>query len=837
MRYHNMGAKEILNKYKPLIIIILLFIFAFSIRAEAVNISAVPQMEKTFYEDSTGLPYYSEIDSYYNLRNTQTYLEHGYIGDAVINGTDYDLLSYAPPGSPSTSAPMIVYLTAFSYKFVNLFAKVPLTAVAFWLPAVIGSLVVIPAYLFVRRLTNDYGGITAAILASTAPAYFSHNFAGFFTTEMFNVLMPLLIVWFFVESIRANNMRDRSIFVVLSALVLYIFSLSWFGWTYSFYLVIGVGIIYLIASYLLKFEPIKKRSEYKNIGNWFIDQPIIFTLVIFIVLSIIFTLISVGPSNFFSTILEPFGFAQLQASTLAHSTYPNALVSVAELQIPTITDAISDVGGYFVVAFAALGVFLIFWRLRTSKVEKPPEKTPPTVKPNKRRSKRYKSKNRNSNDKNNKNNKKSPKKEKYIIPELTGKQKNVYLLYGILLVIWILTMTYALKEGVRFALELSTPLALGAGIFIGLIYEYIKKYTPVPSYRTIIIVILIVIGVFSSVSGAYSIATSVVPGTDNSMVSSLNWIKMNTPNNTVITSWWDFGYLFEYYGDRPTTWDGGNQNTPRAYWVGEALYTSNESLSIGILSMLANSGDLAPQTMDNYTNNTGKSVTILNSILGVDNTTAYNIMTTQYNLSPTQAQTILNYTHPTNPTPFVLVTSSDMIDKAYWWSYFGNWNFQTNNSTGYNYEEGQATPVPNNETGLSSNTTLLVSNDNAVVAQIVNNNVTAGLINTEQLQNQNLSTTELTSQLISGLQGNSSLVVQPHKLIVIQGNNVTQNEIVNNNSPISIIINDQNGTYDTIVMNAQLEDSMFTKLYLLGGMGLTQYKLAYQQPGVLVWTG
>jgi dolichyl-diphosphooligosaccharide--protein glycosyltransferase len=286
-----------------------------------------------------------------------------------------------------------------------------------------------------------------------------------------------------------------------------------------------------------------------------------------------------------------------------------------------------------------------------------------------------------------------------------------------------------------------------------------------------------------------------------------------------------------------TTWDGGNQNTPRAYWVGEALYTDNESLSIGILSMLANSGDLAPQAMDNYTNNTGKSVTILNSILGVDNTTAYNIMTTQYNLSPTQAQTILNYTHPVNPAPFVLITSSDMIDKAYWWSYFGNWNFQTNNSTGYNYEEGQASPVPSNETGLSSNTTLLVSNDNGVVAQIVNNNVTAGLINTEQLQNDNVSTSELTSQLVSGLQGNSSLVVQPHKLIVIQGNNVTQNEIVNNNSPISIIINDQNGTYDTIVMNVQLENSMFTKLYLLGGMGLTQYKLAYQQPGVLVWTG
>ena len=242
-----MGVKEVLNKYKPLIIIILLFTLAFSLRAEAVNISGVPQIEKSLYENSNGVPYFSEIDSYYNLRNTQTYLAHGYIGDTVINGTDWDSLSYAPPGSPSTTAPMIVYLTAFTYKFVNLFAKVPLTTVAFWLPAFIGSLVVIPAYLFVRRITNDYGGITAAILAATAPAYFSHNFAGFFTTEMFNVLLPLLIVWFFVESIRANNMRNRSIFIVLSALILYIFSLSWFGWIYSFYLIIGVAIVYLIV--------------------------------------------------------------------------------------------------------------------------------------------------------------------------------------------------------------------------------------------------------------------------------------------------------------------------------------------------------------------------------------------------------------------------------------------------------------------------------------------------------------------------------------------------------------------------------------------------------------
>lgn len=71
--------------------------------------------------------------------------------------------------------------------------------VAFWTGAFIGSLVVIPAYLFVRKITNDYGGITAALLVAFAPVYFAHTFAGLFRTAMFNVLFPILIMWFLLK--------------------------------------------------------------------------------------------------------------------------------------------------------------------------------------------------------------------------------------------------------------------------------------------------------------------------------------------------------------------------------------------------------------------------------------------------------------------------------------------------------------------------------------------------------------------------------------------------------------------------------------------------------------
>ena len=37
--------------------------------------------------------------------------------------------------------------------------------------------------------------------------------------------------------------------------------------------------------------------------------------------------------------------------------------------------------------------------------------------------------------------------------------------------------------------------------------------------------------------------------------------------------------------------DGGSQNTPRAYWVFKAFATDNETLSAGIMRMLSSSGD------------------------------------------------------------------------------------------------------------------------------------------------------------------------------------------------------------------------------------------------------
>jgi dolichyl-diphosphooligosaccharide--protein glycosyltransferase len=813
-----MNARKVFSKYKPLIIIILLFLLVFSLRAEAANIPGVPSSMKAYYEDANGLPYYSEMDSYYNYRMTQDLLTNGHLGDTVINGTNWDLHSYYPSGRSADYPPLIAYVTAFAYKIANAFADVPLTQVAFWIGAFIASLCVIPAYLLVRRITNDYGGIVAAVLAGLAPSYFAHTFAGFFDTDMFNILLPLLVVWFFIESVRAGNMKNRTIFAVLSALSLLVFAKAWEGWWYLFYMIIGAVVVYLLVSqYLFKMKTIKPVSDYPSKVEWFKDQHEIFSLVVFLVVGIAVMLMAFGASGLSSSLLQPIGASQLQSS-VQNTAYPNVFVSVSELQVPSVSSVVAGVGGVVPFLFGILGVFLMFWQLKPKTKKEEPKKKDKNSR--RRRNKRKKEE------------KPVETEDKNNIKEVLEKERRNYLFYGILFSVWLLILAYAMTKGVRFIEPFTLPIALSAGIFVGLLLGYVKDHIKTNGYQYVAMAIVVALAVYSPIVSAYAVSSAVVPGTDDSMVSSLTWINNNTSNDTIITSWWDYGHLFTAVANRPVTFDGGSQNSLRAYWVGKAMLTSNETLSAGILKMLATSGDQGPLTLENYTKDTGKSAEILNNILGVDKAQAQTLLTTKYGLTAEQAQNVLKYTHPDKAAPQVFVTSSDMVGKALWWSYFGSWNFTSQNGTSYGYSVAQA-----NTTKVGNNTLFVGSN--AVVGLVNGNNISAGVMNVNEVQSEvnQTGSSQVLSSIATELQtGNGSLVQEPHKLLVINNGNLTQNQTVSADGTFSIYLFVQNNTYITVAMSRELEDSMFTRMFFLNGYGLTHFTAKYAQSGVIVWS-
>jgi dolichyl-diphosphooligosaccharide--protein glycosyltransferase len=117
-----MDVKNLTLKIAPIIIVLILVLTVFAIRAETINLGGISDPSlKELYQDDSGMPYFTELDSYYNYRLTENYLNTGHLGDTVVNGTDWDSLSTSPNGREANYQPMIIVLAASVYKFLNSF--------------------------------------------------------------------------------------------------------------------------------------------------------------------------------------------------------------------------------------------------------------------------------------------------------------------------------------------------------------------------------------------------------------------------------------------------------------------------------------------------------------------------------------------------------------------------------------------------------------------------------------------------------------------------------------------------------------------------------------------
>ena len=642
----NQKVKTIL---KSVVIIAILFVLVFGLRAQSADIGGVPNELKANYMDADGLPYFSEMDSYFNLRMTQDYIDHGYLGDTLVNGSGWDMHSYYPSGRDVGSyQPMIAYVTSFLYGIVNMFQDMSIKEVAFWTGAFIASFAVIPVYIFTRRITNDYGAVAASLLVALGPNYISHTFAGFFDTDMFNVTLPLFFILFFVEAVKSDKLAYRIIFSILSVISIGLFSLSWAGYMFYPAVMVLVMIVFFVLCFYLDIDIIEPFKGYSNKLTWFINQKELFSVVFILVLVAFALLATVGFDAILGAIASIIGGFSLQSGIT--NVWPNVFISVAEMQIPHLlagglpgaflantNGVINGIGG--IVAF--FGVLLVLFtfvqralRLRSVKVKGDSSKP-------------HKSKRKATSVR------KEQSKFRISLKDIRAfgstdeinKSKRLNVLYLSLFLVWILASAAAVTQGTRFIQVLVVPMGICAGIFVGYAVDYVKANIdddrtlfliaivcsfliafPITqiyygldnalmigsiifvalvvisgvfiylrksirdsdvSLKKALVVVLITLALVSpTVCGAYQTTAATVPGSSDPMWNAMDYVKENTTNDTVIISWWDFGYLFQIASDHPTSFDGGSQTGDRAYWVGKALTTSDLAQSIQLLLMV-----------------------------------------------------------------------------------------------------------------------------------------------------------------------------------------------------------------------------------------------------------
>ena len=888
-----MNKETTITVAKSIIIILILLAVVFALRAPAADLNILPNEIKGDYVDSSGLPYFSEMDSYYNLRLTENYVDHGYVGDIKYdNGTQMDMHRYAPDGNVINYELGIVYVTSFIHDIVNqFFGHHGIREVAFWTGAFVASLAVIPAFIFARRLTNDWGAIAATLIIVLAPNYFAHTFPGFFDTDMFYYIFSLFFIFFFVECIRTDNLALKVIYAVLSIVSIGLFSQSWTG--YIFYVgLMGIfAVVYLIACYIFNIGE-DNQDQYSNKLSWFIHQKELQSIILLLVIGAIGLAIFRGVDTVIGIFGSLLNLLSLQSTARVVGGFPNVLISVAEMQMPNLLGAgmgsaflansngvVNGLGGISVM-FAGLIVLYILvsraFKLRKSNAPKDIKSKPSK---GNRVSAAQKIDDQN--------------KFKLSIGQLDNlgstsdeitQNKRLIILYSCLFLVWTLITILAVTRGSRFITTIVLPFGLMTGIFIGFATDYIKNKLNNDNWLTVIVILcaalaaypltqinltyglvllvafmaiglvsihvlkpnksadntsipvkkyiaiaLIVLALVSpTVCGAYITANQVVPGTNDAMWNSMTWINQNTENNTVITSWWDFGYLFEIAADRQVTFDGGSQSGDRAYWLGQAMTTSDLQYSAGVFRMLDSSGTKPQQDLYNVTGDYGKTTEILKEILPMTAKNASDTLVNKYHLTNEQAQEVVNGTHPANPRPVTFVASSDMLQKAGWWSYFGDWNFTNQSSKNYNYHvPNQQITVEPGTTGklsLYNNSGLLV---NAVIQRGTGNNSTTAY--TEAINTYN------NSAII--LNGTPYNPLNISHMIVIEDGYLVKNESVGDvkDANYTLFLMGEKNKYTPILMDNKLSNSMFTQLYLLGGANQNVYEMVHMENGVSLW--
>ena len=162
-----------------LLIMLLAFGFRFVVKSRGIALLGESSMDP-----ETGLPYLTEIDSYYHLRMTRDIEEKGHPGEILREGEPWDTLSYAPAGrSAKDYRPLLATVTAGGHRLLGLFLPVSLEQVAYWMGPLLSVLVVIPVFLFVRRLKGTLAAVTASVLSVMNYGYFLHTVPGFFDTD------------------------------------------------------------------------------------------------------------------------------------------------------------------------------------------------------------------------------------------------------------------------------------------------------------------------------------------------------------------------------------------------------------------------------------------------------------------------------------------------------------------------------------------------------------------------------------------------------------------------------------------------------------------------------
>ena len=738
---------------------------------------------KSRFNDEHGHTVLLDIDSYAYYRESWNLLTYDHPGNTVLNGTNWDTYIMAPMGVPAGEN-LQNHLAVWEYKIWKVFDKdIYLMKSSFYLPMIVYVLAIIPAFMIATYYGGAFGGVVAGIIVAVHPAVLTRTTAGVTDTDVYQIFFPLWVIWLYLESYRRKTLKANLLMSALAGIALGYYSLGWSGWWLIFHLAILASCIQILEQLYNN----KQGSRINLTNAWKQIKVTLMIVATFVIFTGIFVTWLRNLQFFLGFITEPIAFLTLKQAVNAN-LWPNVYTTVAELNPITIRGALDQIsfGSNVLLALAILGMLLTL---------------------------------------------KKRDEEGHLDVKLS-----------VVLIAWFCLTMWASKSGVRFV-ELAVPpfgLALGACFGMLAIHgsEWLKKHMKIPALLSkCVIIVLLSLLLIAPVKSGYATSERNIPLISDSWWQTLTQIKDNSAPNALITSWWDFGHWFKAVADRPTTFDGGTQNTPIAHWVGKILLTADEDQAIGILRMLNCGSFQATVVIESQGFATVDAVNLLYSVF---NQTRDQARETFVKAGVKDPDSILHYTHCQPPESF-LITSADMVGKSGVWAHFGSWDFNRadawidrNNGTiqdRIKQIEGRGYTTPEAENLVREIDAIRDEGEaNTWVAPWPSYGGGSACAKQEEtLTCQNGLIVNLTSMEVI-FAGETSPI---HGLVYVDGDDVKQKSYTKYSQDISIALVPSGDSFNAVFMQYPLGKSMFTRMFYLEGHGLNHFKRFSDKTSVL----
>ena len=523
----------------------------------------------------------NEFDPYFDYRATKYIIDNGFA--AYLNWHDYE--SWYPEGRfvPTTSQVALHLIAATLYKIFGFGSSLLDFVIMF--PVIIGSLTTIVIFALVRNLSGTTAGMFASLLFAFMPAIIQRGNLGWFKSEPLGLFLALLSVYLFLSSIKSKNIKRTILTAAGGGLILGLANSSWGGIQYFS---IPLGIFFFVLPFLRKDSiflygiisftliTLITAGAFPRPGiSFVIGLPgiaLIAGMIFAIVGTIIRTKSSPAKANrnliaalaifvlliasiFLVGAYQPSSFRYLVAVNPFLSSHNPLVESVAEHSTPTVIDYFTDYS--ILLIFAGFGVWVSFSK-----------RTDMTV--------------------------------FALIIGLTGLYVSAtfarLMVYSSIAIV--ILASIGLYELTRSILQnrIENENKIKAREF----RKNIKEGKILPDVKPLVkiafvamVVFLISIPLidyngliypknFNWISSA-DIPPSIVNGATGfrmqveDWVHAVDWIANNTPKDSVIASWWDYGYWITTLGNKTTLADNATINQTRIETIAKMLMSEQET--------------------------------------------------------------------------------------------------------------------------------------------------------------------------------------------------------------------------------------------------------------------